>query len=476
VKSNFGTAEIIASVESNVQGLGMIAFDSGRAEDEAWLSSAFERPPEFDLISGPRSAVILGSAGSGKSAIHDALVRISLTEDWKPQRLLVKWNPNPPSTDAQLDSGLVDRQLAQVLDACAWTLLQHVTHYLSDYDAAPKWARTFILWFIRTYLTGNFEFRTGRLRAELDAAGEKLVDQIAESPQSDLFGPDVAASTVLAELIKAIGELHLAGVWVLVDRLEGWSDMDPTRLSTGLSAFFSTLGLFEQAGFAYKIFLDSTMMPQLATVSGIVRRRIDLHYLHWNCLQLTNLLLKRIALAIGKPVASLDEICTDKSIPEWFERCGGMTPRGWLELARPLVAAYLERAYDGTAKPITREEWVEIRRRHPPLLLLNEETGQLWVGMREINDLPEGQLKLLAYLYRNAGQTCSRSELHYLADRGLSHIPHTHDDAWEPPKSYSGKLDTAIWRLRENIEPDPDDAPLYIQTEKGKGYRLENAH
>jgi hypothetical protein len=42
---------------------GIAVFDSLRTEDEPWLLEVFEPPPEFDLISGPRSAIIFGDVG-----------------------------------------------------------------------------------------------------------------------------------------------------------------------------------------------------------------------------------------------------------------------------------------------------------------------------------------------------------------------------------------------------------------------------
>ena len=43
----------------------------------------------------------------------------------------------------------------------------------------------------------------------------------------------------------------------------------------------------------------------------------------------------------------------------------------------------------------------------------------------------------------------------------------------ELAKEFEGTLDTALWRLRGAIEPDPKD-PLYVVTRRGQGVRLEN--
>jgi len=96
------------------------------------------------------------------------------------------------------------------------------------------------------------------------------------------------------------------------------------------------------------------------------------------------------------------------------------------------------------------------------------------VGERVSKELTEQQFALFEYMYNRAGDICTRSELHFLADLKLIHEPVIGEAAYESPNDYSGQLETAIWRLREALEPDPKH-PFFIVTMKGKGYRLENA-
>ncbi len=459
---------------------GMTVFDSLRAEDEPWLLEVFEPPPEFDLISGPRSAIIFGEIGSGKTAVHRALVQSSLTSDGKPKRLLVEWHPTPPKGSVEANSDLVDKQLLQILDACALSLLTHLAYYPDAYSSVPNWVQATLVWFIRNHLQGDFELRTGPLMSNINETGHSLLKKLESSPVREVLYADASPELVIAELVKILSEIDLTGAWVLVDRLENWSETEPERLITGLTAFLSALGLFEQNGFAYKMLMPSTLEPYLSGVSGVARRRIGVHHLRWTHEKLEALVTKRLTLALGQELKSLADLCEDKTLTIWLERCGGHSPHGWLEYIRPLVAAYLERARAGQFNSIPKEEWREIRRRHPPSLILDKERRSVMVGERVVKEVSDSQYILLEYLYENAGRLCTRSELHYRADRGLDYEPRSSSDPnWEIPKAYSGKLDTAIWRLREILEPGyiskKDNESFFIITVKGKGYILKNA-
>lgn len=452
---------------------GIAAFDGLRAEDDDWLFSAFESPPEFDLISGPRSAIIFGESGSGKTATLQALHHISVDSENKLQRLLVNWHPTPPKPDVAINSTLVETQFAQVMDACALELITYLANHPDAFHQAPSWAQMVSIWFVRLFLRGDFEIRTGPIEDLSDEAGKALLSKLSQSEVRTVLDPDAAPELVVAELVKIVKSIGLSDVWILIDNLDQWVNIEAERFQLGLTAFLSTLGLFEQRGFVYKIFLPDSTRAILSRVSGVHRRRIDIHHLHWTQEKLLSLVRKRLSLALDMEIGDLGDICSDKKLVNWLERCGGQSPRGWLEAIRPLVSASVERVNENQLEPITKAEWRKIRRRHPPQLILNEERKQVIVGERRITDLSELPYRLLHYLYKNAGQVCSRSELYYRAHRGLNHEPSIDSDDYEIPGNYESAFDTTIWRLRNAIEPDPKD-PLFVVTVKGKGLRLEN--
>ena len=82
--------------------------------------------------------------------------------------------------------------------------------------------------------------------------------------------------------------------------------------------------------------------------------------------------------------------------------------------------------------------------------------------------------RLLVYLYHKRGQYCSREELYYLALEAREQIPSSREIDWEPLTAWRGRLDTALYRLRQAIEPDPRH-PLYVVAQRGRGVMLRHA-
>jgi hypothetical protein len=184
-----------------------------------------------------------------------------------------------------------------------------------------------------------------------------------------------------------------------------------------------------------------------------MRRRLDVYRLAWTDEHLVMIAERRLAVALGRAEFHLKNLCAAPELIDWLKTYGGSSPRGWLELAGQLTEAYLARGMD---HPLSREEWTEIYRRHPPRLHINLETDQVFVGYGEVHDLQPGTYRLLRYLYERHPRMCSRTELYYQAHLGLDHLPRaTVDKHWEDPAVWSGAIDTLLWRLRQQIEPEP---------------------
>lgn len=93
-----------------------------------------------------------------------------------------------------------------------------------------------------------------------------------------------------------------------------------------------------------------------------------------------------------------------------------------------------------------------------PSIMLDCGRHELEVGGRKVYLTPN-EFKILRFLMRHAGRVLS-------ADAILSQV-------WGP--EYIGEPDLVkqyIYRLRQKIEPDPDN-PRYIQTVRGEGYYFE---
>jgi hypothetical protein len=86
---------------------------------------------------------------------------------------------------------------------------------------------------------------------------------------------------------------------------------------------------------------------------------------------------------------------------------------------------------------------------------------QVWVDGRPVHLTGQGY-ELLRYLYEHANQVRTRRDI-------VEEVFRQKYD--ETDESQTQRLNTAIRRLRERIEPDPE-RPRYLRTEPGRGYRL----
>lgn len=440
--------------------IGIEAFSSLKAEEEGmWLLEAFIPPPDFQSLCEPRSFVILGKEGSGKTALYRALIdRASFNY------LLVKWEPFFPSKDPTSREGLFE-MIRVVFRSIALALLEYIAQRLNE---VPNWVRDFILSFTHYALGENWKDEL-KLRGLVDYI--PLITLAPSLPLSMTGSPPLC----IAELLKAISFLGLKGIWILGDNLEKWLSADEETAVACLQSFFSTLPLFEVPGFCFKFFLPlERKLPvyKLRKASGIERRRVEIYQIKWTKETLKEIVERRFHVASGGKVSSLSQVIENDFLPDllsWLERWGGELPKGWLEAARPLACLYFN---SSMGKPVKKEEWLQARRSILPRLILDREERKVIVGWREIEDIPESLYSILAYLEEKPGKLCSREELYYKAYRKYPSIPNSKEPKWEESWVWTELLDNLLYRLRQLIEPDPSD-PILITTLRGKGVKLE---
>jgi len=446
-------------------GIGLAAFDSLHAESEPWLDKCRILPPGFELMAGSRSYLVLGGEGSGKTALFQALracVEPALNPGEAPDRLVVHWRPRslPPE---RVGKAAAEGQLQNVLASCAEAVTTYLGGWPQGFQAAPSDTQATLAWFVCHYLGPEADRRLAAYARHTVTTGASLLCSLPSMVDPDDWLNWAEPNEVIAELIKALRAVGPQAVYILVNP----DDLGDTRyLSKDLEAFLSSLALFENPYFVYKIILPEHLTQALKEPMAIDRRRIELRLLKWSPEDLTEIVVARIRLATGRAVDGLGDVCKDDTLVRWLIRTGGDSPRGWLQSAAPLMVCYLRRR-----RALTVEEWHDIRQDPPPALRFDAEHGTITIGWRrvELTDVP---LVLFTHLYENRDRGCSRESLYIEA-----YLPAT-----EPGKSlkkakYTPKcdhlLDSAMSRLRKAIEPDPD-APLYILTVRGFGYQLRN--
>lgn len=447
--------------------IGLSAFDSLRAEDEPWLDKCFVPPPDFDLIAGARSSLVFGAIGSGKTTLFQALLaRLAPSHDQKepPAHLVINWHPHPAESDLS-GSDAAAVQLTHILGSCADELLAYLARWPDGFITAPADAQQTLVWFVHHHLGADLGQRITFHAAQANKSSRSLLHTLLSRESSDEWLSAAKLTIVINEFTKALQEVRIGTVYILLS-----PDVLDTQEQTAnsLYTFLSSLTLFENRHFLYKMIIPARLKSQLASAGVVNRRRVDVYSLNWSTEDLVEIAVRRTAMAAGESLNELAEICEDPKLVRWLERSSGDSPRGWLECITPLVAQYLRRR-----RPISTKEWTAIRTKSPPSLTFDEKEG-LVAGWRCIDDLPEVPLALLRYLYEHRDRVCTRSELFHRA-----YLPARYPDAspergHEYPKEYGDLLDTAIWRLRQKLEPDPR-SPIYVITKRGKGYKLEHA-
>ncbi len=434
---------------------GLAAFDSLRAENEPWLEQCFVPPPEFDLIAGRRSVVVFGERGSGKTALYQALRRRLMPTDARPNQLGFEWCPQAGADP--------EAQMEAVSSATAEALLSFLARWPSAWDDAPGHVRKTLTGFVHKYLADSLPDFVTQLAQKPDQPGELLVRSIALTTPEGGYLESASAVSNISQLTQALSDINLQGVYVLVD-----PDKLTVSESLGRSLFdfMSTMRFFENPQFRYKLVFPTELMNFVRRAGGIVRRRLDRYKLNWLGHDLQAVVEKRFWLASGGEVENLADVCQDETLPDWLARCGGASPRGWLDQARPLAAHYLN-----LSRPLGVEEWHHVRRLRPPEFWLDKEQRRVTIGYREIDDLPDVEWAILSYLYHHQDRICSRDELYHRAHKPASEAAPT--DSRVFAKEYEGALNNALLRLRQAIEPDPSN-PLFIVTHKGKGVKLEH--
>lgn len=427
-----------------------------RAELEGeWLEQCFVPPEGFEPFRGKQSVLLFGAEGGGKSAMIEYIVRQSLKNPAGP--LIARWKPAPSANPDPLQSiNLFRHQTFQELGVAA---LGWAGRFPQRVSQAPQWAQsTWITWvdnFVSPLLKEQLLYEypvLGNLLPDLQKVKDKVSAEILANPSLE----------TLRAWINALRSMGCLNVWVIVEGLEMWESPESDFLIKQIQHLLGSMVWFEQENFTIKIIVPERYSPVFLPALHSQNKRIQPMSVRWNVEKLKQVVERRLHYLTGKPEIGLETLVQGGLLLEWVKRFGGLTPRGWLAVSYPFVKAFWEKKL-----PLSAAEGEEILRKDPPRLRLDSKHRQAILGYSAFDVSPQSY-DLLEFLYHQPDFSCSKEELYYKAIRRLSQVPREGDPAWESPAEWWGVMDTALWRLRKDIELDPQK-PMYVISERRKG-------
>ena len=479
---------------------------------ESRLSEYFVHGPDYDAVKGsandPQTTIVFAARGCGKSA-YRRMIQTSCRPDDEESAILAV--PHTEFSDVLSAAGnladvTLETHVEALLCSAATTLLREFLRRPTPFGHLPLESRAFFKWLIHTYapralrpLNLTEELRATEKSPEIDdqtmreatRSHERFLEWLERppmdgNPQARLLltllrtqpisPPERTTRNPVAlvrEFVDLARQSGLQAVYFLVDGLDelGMTASDPTAVAGLVAPLLAELPLMELAHTAFKFFLPAETTTALRVQRESRLDRFPPHHLTWRDADLTQMLHLRLMAFNERGVGSLGAIA-EKDIAGRIDRdlveMAYGSPRRLLILGDALFAVHAARPGGGLL--LDRQDWEEACRNFErvlgplvPPLRVDREMGKVFIGDEELaSRLSPMEFGLLEFLYRAGGRLCSRDEISYaLRERPEEGV--ISDEAF----------DSLVLRLRRKIERHPR-RPVYLITERGMGYRLEN--
>jgi hypothetical protein len=328
---------------------------------------------------------------------------------------------------------------------------------------------------------------------------KKLKEARSSSPSLISSSPSGVMVEFLAFACRFLssGTTSCHSVYFLVDGIDEYdlTQNDPDAAAEILRPLLGNLHFLELPGLAIKCFLPLEHKESFERTART--DRLETYFLSWETNApekefegLRDMMHRRIETFNKANIRSITEMCMPALSP-WIEEAvldeSAGSPRNLLRLGHQIFVEHCRNLPDPESM-IEMQDWeralrwyrVNLAQVHAeekthsvssPLIRANDEklvlkvdprAGKIYHGSKQLqHHLGDLEFGLLVYLYRRKGQVCSREEL---LDAVYG------EGAMASPQM----LGTLIYRLRQKIEP-PGQSEYFIQTVRGRGYRLENA-
>ena len=440
-------------------------FKTLKAENEPWLDDVFVSLPALERLKEGHSTIFYGETGGGKTAM-----RLALKREQKENVFTALWLPEPILENPAAGTALAQQAIKQAVRACLEGLILEGS--LPERMREPSsHIASALQWFLKNYLPFDPAFYLQSQAGRLSDSETQWYLKLLEQPFPAVITEQASLKDQILLLLMILRAAKYERLWLAIDGLERWTPRQTgEQVEALLEAVLSTLAFFDLSNVAFKFFLPSSFKSILHKTSGVERHRAEEVQLTWSAEDLQAMLEKRItyALSSSKKV-SLDALCEGGEFLKWLGEYGGASPRAWLEFTAPFIAEYQRQG-----KRLTAAQAREFIRQHPAPLKLDLERQEVWIGQKLIPFNSAAEFRILEYLAARSGKICSLENLYYYAQEKLERIPDKGEKEWVVPQTLRKRIDTLLWRVRQKIEPKPNE-PIYLVTHHRKGVELLHA-
>jgi len=479
-------------------------FAEREAGRERRLDEYFVPGPYYDDIKGtandPRTCFVFAARGCGKSAYRVMIERSCRPWDSQSDILAIPYtdfNAIVEEVNGDLSEVALHHHLEAILRegvlSLFWTLAQQPLLF----DGLWADEQGFFRWLVDNYCAdllsedttsspaGKYQLSRGARRSveELFSKNQSLEETVTElvvklvNVRALLPEGKAAPVRLLKKFVDLAVTTGYKAVYVLFDGIDEFFETanNPALCVSFLLPLVSNLKLMEETPhLAFKFFLPTEIVAEMRKDPALRFDRLPHYELEWQDSDLLEMLLSRIQAFNTKGIESLGEIATEDiaaDVDQELAKLAYGSPRRLLLLGDFLLAAH---CYHPTAEEtqLTRDDLKAARERYTqeygtfvvPPLRVDDRQQRVLIGEREIIDKPTpSEYKLLLYLYQAKGKLRSKDEV----------INAVYSDAKQRDGISDEAFDSLIFRLRSKIERDPKN-PVYLVTERGRGYRLAN--
>lgn len=482
------------------------------AGQELRLSEYFVHGQDYDAVKGAQgahqTAIVFAARGCGKSAYRRMIQTSCRPDDDESPILAVAHTEfsSVLSASSGLANVTLESHVQALLRSAAATLLRELLRRPTPFDYLSPEDRSRFSWFVHTYTPRAL--RPLNLVEELTAIGaapeieSQTVPEITRSrerfeewlkrppmdgiPQARLLleieraqpAPPTASTirdpaALVREFVDLARQSGLQAVYFLVDGLDELraTAADPAAVADLVIPLLAELALMELSHAAFKFFLPIETTAALRARRASRLDRFPIYHLTWQDADLRQMLRLRLLAFNERGIDSLGAISDEDVAGRIDADLVGMaygSPRQLLMLGDALFAAHATRPKAGLL--LNQQDWDDACRNLQrilgplvPPLRVDREMGKLFIGDDECpSRLSPMEFGLLDFLYQEQGRLCSRDEISF-ALREQPEYGVISDEAF----------DSLVSRLRRKIERHPK-RPVYLITERGMGYRLEN--